>query len=124
MSCFRALSPLALAKPLFAKPLFRRLSPSAKVASAALALAALSFSTSACSEAPQAGDCERLLMHLVDVEVNSGSADKDKQAKHKVDLSNGARESFVERCNNDLKASQVTCALKAGSSKELDDCDS
>jgi hypothetical protein len=113
MSCFRvsAIVPRA-------RSLAKRFAPAATVA-----IAAMSLGLSACSEAPAAGDCERLLMHVVDVEVGSGPAKKDKQAQHKVDLANGARETFVERCNTELKASQVTCALKAKSSKDFDACD-
>ncbi len=112
MSCFR-LSSFALAKPLTQRISFATV----------LGLAGLSLGVSACSEAPKAGDCERLLMHLVEVEVSASSAAKDKQAEHKVELADGARASFVERCNNELKAKQVTCALEAKSSEELDACD-
>jgi hypothetical protein len=83
----------------------------------------LALGASACSEVPADGDCEKLLLHLVDVEVNSGTASEADRAKHKTRLTEETREAFVERCNNDLKASQVTCSLKAKTAEEIEACD-
>ncbi len=113
MSCFRVSLPLPWAKPVARQVTF----------AGTLAIAALTLGSSACSEAPAAGDCERLLMHIVDLEINSASTSKDKQENHKVELVNGTREAFIERCDSELKASQVTCGLKAKTSEELEACD-
>lgn len=88
-------------------------------------LAALTLlGASACSKAPAEGDCEKLLHHLVEIEVNNGLADEPNRKKHKVNLTEAVRENFVERCNTELKAKQVTCTLKAKTSKEIEACDS
>lgn len=92
---------------------------------ATLALAALALTaSSACSPAPADGDCERLLLHLVELEVNSGLAAEKERAQHKLSLALGSRKTFVKRCNTELKSDQVTCALKARTPAEIEACDS
>lgn len=88
-----------------------------------LALGGITLGASACSEVPADGDCEKLLLHLVDLEVNAGPASEADRAKHKTRLSEETRTTFVERCEADLKASQVTCSLKAKSAEEVEACD-
>lgn len=90
----------------------------------ALALGGLALTASGCSEAPADGDCEKLLVHLVAMEVNAGSATDAKKLEYKSTLADETRESFVERCNTKLKARQVTCSLQATTSEEVEACDS
>jgi hypothetical protein len=116
MSCFCASLPFLKS----AKSLARRASVLATLALATLALA----STSACTQAPADGDCDKLLLHLVEIEVNSGLASEKDRAQHKLDLADGSRAAFVKRCNTELKADQVTCTLKAQTSAEIEACDS
>jgi hypothetical protein len=79
---------------------------------------------SACSEAPASGDCAKLFGHLVEMEAaNSKSSDADK-AKFKTAMETEKRGEFVKRCERNIKASQVTCSLKATTVKELEACDS
>lgn len=111
MSCLRALSPhIETAKSLAQRAAF---------------LGALGLvGSAACSKAPADGDCDKLLLHLVEIEVNAGVASEADRAKHKLDLADGSRASFVKRCNEELKGDQVTCSLKAKTAEELEACDS
>jgi hypothetical protein len=111
MSCLRALSPHIVTAKSFAQR-------------AALVGALGLVGGAACSKAPADGDCEKLLLHLVEIEVNAGLANETQRAKHKLDLADGSRTNFVKRCNEELKADQVTCSLKAKTSEELEACDS
>ena len=88
-----------------------------------LALGGLAWAASACSEAPADGDCDKLLLHLVELEVNAGPASQPDKVRHKASLAEESRAQFVERCNSKLKATQVACGLKATTSEELDACD-
>ena len=110
MSCFRQ-----------SLPIFRSVKSLAKRGSLLAALAL--FGSGACSEAPADGDCEKLLVHIVEFEVNNGLADEVNRKQHKIDLTAATRESFVERCKAELKADQVTCTLKAKTSEEIEACD-
>jgi hypothetical protein len=78
---------------------------------------------SACSEAPAAGDCAKLFSHLVDLEeAKSDSSDADK-AEHRLAIDKDKGPEFVERCERNIKAAQVTCSLKATTIKEIETCD-
>ncbi len=79
---------------------------------------------SACSEAPADGDCAKLFSHLVEMEAAKSKASDADKTKHKAAMDNEPRAAFVERCNTDIKAAQVTCSLKAKTLKEVDACDS
>ena len=68
MSCFRALSPHIVTAKSFAQR-------------AAFIGALGIFGSAACSKAPADGDCEKLLLHLVEIEVKSGLASEADQAK-------------------------------------------
>ena len=110
MSCFRQ-----------SLPILRSVKSLATRGSLVAALALLG--SSACSQAPADGDCEKLLEHIVEIEVNNGLADEADRTQHKIDLTAAARENFLERCTNELKAVQVTCTLKAKTSEEIEACD-
>lgn len=114
MSCFRALLPSSVSAKFFARQ---------GGLLTALALAGLTLGGSACSQAPAEGDCDKLLTHLVEIEVNSGLASEAERAQHKLDLVDGSRANFIKRCNEELKAKQVTCTLKAKTSEEIEACD-
>jgi len=93
----------------------------ARMAILGVALAAL---VSGCSEAPADGDCAKLHAHLVELEVNTGAAADADKAKHKTDLAEATRKTFIERCESNLKAKQVSCSLKSTNAEELEACDS
>jgi len=52
----------------------------------------------------------------------SKASDADK-AKNKAAIESTDKKAFVDRCNTNITASQVTCALKTTSMDQLDACD-
>lgn len=89
----------------------------------ALLLATSGAAGSACSEAPAAGDCAKLFSHLVDLEAAKSQGTDEEKAERKTTMENENRAEFVERCETNIKASQVTCSLKATTLKEIEACD-
>ncbi len=87
-----------------------------------LGLAAAMFG-SACSEAPAAGDCAKLFSHLVDMQAAKSNASDEDKAKHKATIEKETGPEFIERCEHNIKADQVTCSLKATSKEEIEACD-
>jgi len=79
---------------------------------------------SACTEAPAAGDCSKLFGHLVDLQAQQVKASDADKAEYKASIEADKRGEFVQRCERDIKASQVTCSLSAKTMKELEACDS
>lgn len=89
----------------------------------ALLLLAAAMLGSACSEAPATGDCAKLFSHLVDLqEANSDATDAEK-AKYRAVMNNDTSPEFIERCERNIKAAQVTCSLKAKSIADIEVCD-
>ncbi len=93
----------------------------ARLLGVSFAVAALG---SGCSEAPAAGDCDKLFEHLVSLEEAASSASADEKAKHRAAIGASSGAAFVKRCEENIKASQVTCSLKAQNMTELEACDS
>lgn len=86
-----------------------------------LGLAVLGFA--GCSNAPADGECDKLLTHLVDLELNEAKVtDADRAAKDKV-LRDAIGSKFIERCKTELPASQVKCGLTATSTTDFEKCD-
>jgi hypothetical protein len=92
---------------------------------AALALAVGLSLVSACSKKPSRSDCEKLLSHVVDLELASGNAKLDPKTvadQHKK-VSDYVSKDFLQSCKKDLPYDQVDCALKATTLEELSACD-
>lgn len=76
-----------------------------------------------CSEAPADGQCQKLLTHLIDLEVQAGQGSDEEKAKQAAELQETMAKSFLERCERDIKAKQIKCSLKATTKKEIEACD-
>ncbi len=82
-----------------------------------------------CSDAPSDADCQKLLNHFIDIEMNeSGSgglstelAKESAEAKKRV--AKHIREDFMASCAKNLPASRVACGLKARTAAQLAACD-
>ena len=81
------------------------------------------FLGSACSEAPADGDCAKLFDHLVGMEAAQSKGNDEAKAEHKAAMDKDKRTEFVERCETNIKAVQVTCSLKATTLEEIEACD-
>lgn len=82
-----------------------------------------------CTEKPSTADCQKLMNHVVDMELEAGgasalggdlAADVAEQKKKLIDY---VRTDFIDTCEKNLPASQVKCGLKAKSMAQLADCD-
>ncbi len=78
---------------------------------------------SACSEAPADGECAKLFAHMVDLEAAASGASDTDATKHKAAMNASERDDFVERCERNIKAVQVSCSLKAQTLEEFEACD-
>ncbi len=91
----------------------------------ALSLAALAVGTlslTACGDAPAEGECQKLLTHFIGLEVKA--ADEADRAKFTESLQQDIGKGFLERCERNIKASQISCSLKASTKAEFEACDS
>ena len=85
----------------------------------------------ACSDAPSKDQCERLLEHLIDIEIKAGGGDgemtdemKDDLAKQKkavIDFAVGQK--FIETCTVKTPKKGVECGLAAKSPADVAKCD-
>jgi hypothetical protein len=85
-----------------------------------------------CSDAPSKADCEKLLDHLIEVEIKQGGGDAemsadmkddlDKQKKAVVEYASGQK--FIETCTQKTPKSVVECGLAAKDACDLQACDS
>lgn len=92
--------------------------------SAALAGVVFVFSLGACSETPADGQCEKFLDHVIELEVNAGTASPDDKIAHKKALkAKKVEDKFITQCEAKIKSSQLECALKAKTIEEIDKCD-
>lgn len=86
-----------------------------------LAILLCSLSLGACGDAPAAGDCEKMLSHFIDLKV-AGAAEADRPAfaeNLRTELGTG----YLERCERNIKGSQIKCSLKASTKAEFEACD-
>jgi hypothetical protein len=84
-----------------------------------------------CSDAPSKDQCEKLLDHLIELEMKAGGTDaeltpemKDDLAKQKtqvVDFAVGQK--FIETCTDKTPKKVVECGLAAKSAEDLAKCD-
>lgn len=95
---------------------------------AALSLVAL-VSIASCSDAPSKADCEKLLDHVVELELEHGGGEGVKKelaeelAEQKKRVIDYVRKDFMDTCIEDLPRSQLQCGLKAKSMSQLFECD-
>ena len=90
-----------------------------------------SLATAACAKTPSKGDCDKLLAHLIDLEVTSGGGDKLPEAmkaevvKQKAAIKDYAvGQKFIETCTQKTPKKVVACGLAAKNADELAKCDS
>jgi len=82
-----------------------------------------------CGDRPSSGDCEKLLGHMVDLEIASAGSEasapdqKKNLAKQKKDLTNVLRSDFMKQCEERTPGTFVACALRKNSYDKLADCD-
>jgi hypothetical protein len=86
------------------------------VASASLAVITACDSD---SDAVSRQDCERLRDHLIDVRMQSVTADQD---QHRIALRSALDDSFITSCVESTDRSYLHCALAATSSDALLAC--
>ncbi len=88
------------------------------------------LATAACEATPSKSDCEKLLAHLIDIEVTSGGGDKlpptmkgelDKQKAAIRDYAVGQK--FISTCSEKTPKKVVSCGLAAKNADELAKCD-
>ncbi len=86
--------------------------------------------TAACQSTPSKSDCDKLLAHLIDIEVSSGGGDKLPEAmkaevaKQKQAIKDYAvGQKFLETCTQKTPKKVVACGLAAKNADELAKCD-
>jgi hypothetical protein len=85
----------------------------------------------ACGNAPSKADCEKLLDHLIDLEVKSGGGDGEMSDDMKADLEKqrkavvafGNDQGFISTCTQKTPKKVVECGLAAKDTCELQACD-
>jgi hypothetical protein len=114
---------------LFAMPLRR-------VARSLAPLALVAGLATGCGDAPSKDDCEKLLEHLVELEVSAGGAKPPTEgdqaaidaaraelAKQKKAIVDAASAKFIEACADKTPKAVVTCSLAAKSLEDVAKCD-
>ena len=86
------------------------------------ALLLISLPLGACGDAPASGDCQKLLSHFIALKVEA--ADESDRAKFTEALQTELGKGFLERCERNIKGSQIACGLQASSKAEFEACDS
>lgn len=83
----------------------------------------------ACGDTPSKADCQKLLDHVVALELKAGggaavnkevAAELDDQKKRVMEY---VGKDFMDTCIEDLPKSQLECGLKAKSMSQLFECD-
>jgi hypothetical protein len=83
----------------------------------------------ACANTASSGDCEKLLDHIVDLEVAAAGAEGDTPEqskdldKQKKELKDAIKGDFMKQCTEQTPSSVVSCALKKKSLADLGECD-
>ena len=93
-------------------------------------LVGLAASASACSnDAPSAGQCDKLLDHLVSLEIGAAGGDKgltpEMQAdvnKQKAAVVQGKGPEFQKKCKKEMPGATVRCMLTATTIAEAGKC--
>ena len=81
------------------------------------------MATSSCANAPEEGECEKLLAHLIELENGASKASESAAAEREQRVVASIGDNFIARCNRDLPGEQVRCALKAESKEAVAKCD-
>jgi hypothetical protein len=91
----------------------------------------LAGALAACGNAPSKDECQKLLDHLIDLEVKSSGggsdltpemkADLDKQRQAVTDYATGQK--FIETCTQKTPKKVIECALDAKSEDDVAKCD-
>ena len=82
-------------------------------------LALTSCSSESDSDAVSRRDCERMRDHLVELRMQSVTADQD---QHRIAIRSALDESFVSACVENTTESQLHCALTAKDTDALAAC--
>jgi len=101
---------------------------------AALALLALTASaglSAGCGDAPSRNDCQKLLEHLIDLEIASGGGKpeaeteeaKAQRVKFRKQIADGASEKFFEACVHKTPKAVVDCSIAAKTLEDAAKCD-
>ena len=91
--------------------------------------AMLALGLAGCSDKPSVEQCEKLLSHIVTIEVQSaaddapGGARSDDLAEQKAEIEQYLGAEFIETCQATYSRERVVCALASGSYEELIICD-
>lgn len=90
---------------------------------------AFAIGLSACSDAPSREQCEKLLVHVVDLEIQAAGTDSITPAM-KADLDEQRKKlhdyvgtELIKTCMEDISAKRVACALEATTREALAECD-
>lgn len=82
-----------------------------------------------CSNAPSPAQCEELLDHLVELQLQEAGqskemppAMKDALKAQKKEVAAYVRDNFIAQCTEELPAAFVECALVAKTTAEYADC--
>ena len=88
------------------------------------------FALSACGDKPSTSDCEKLLDHLITIEVSAAGTDQltpEMEAdlvKQKKVLREHLKKQFMDQCKKKTPGTYVRCGLKARNLDELAKCES
>lgn len=96
-----------------------------------LLLASFLLAAAACSDAPSKSDCEKLLDHLIEIEIKAGGGDGELSAEAKADLEKQKKgviefasgQKFLETCTEKMTKKSVECGLAAKTSEDVAKCD-
>lgn len=95
----------------------------------AVALSIAGLGMTACGKGPTKGDCDKLLDHVIDIEINAAGGDK-LTPEMKADLDNQKAElrkflgkQFMDKCYEKTPKGFVACGLKAKTPEEFAACD-
>lgn len=96
-----------------------------------LLLASLLLAAAACSDAPSKSDCEKLLDHLIDLEIKAGGGDGELSTEAKAELEKqkkgvaefAAGQKFLETCREKMTKASVECGLAAKTAEDVAKCD-
>ena len=95
---------------------------------AALFMLVALFALGSCTDKPSAGDCDKLLDHVLELELAKagGTAsrkdDLDFEAQKKK-VREYVEDDFMDHCLNETPKPQIDCALKAKTLGQLAECD-
>jgi hypothetical protein len=94
-----------------------------------IAATMLTLATVGCGDEPSKGDCEKLLDHMIDVEIAEAGTDsisdemKKDIERQKSELREYLGKEFVDKCVAELPEAHVACALKARTKDDIAKCE-